>query len=130
MSEAEEADLSGRWCGFFNYPSRLPTTEFDVELRDVSGLLSGLTTEPHFNGTGTILNAVIEGEREGGLVRFRKTYDDFEFTDVVHYEGHLDAAGDEISGEWEIRGHWSGTFLMIRASKTGAKIARKAEEKV
>ena len=131
MSNAARHDLSGRWRGFFNYPNLLPATEFEAELRDVSGLVTGLTTEPHHDGSGAVLHAVLEGSREGSLVRFRKTYDDLDdYRDTVRYEGRIDSGGDEISGEWNIPGVWSGSFLMIRASKAGERASRKIEEKV
>jgi hypothetical protein len=40
------------------------------------------------------------------------------------------AGGDEIEGRWTIPGAWSGTFLMVRASRQSEAIERQASEKV
>src|SRR3546814_6756133 len=47
--------------------------------------------------------------------------------DVVHYDGALHADGIEIEGQWQIAGIWSGTFLMIRATGTGRRLAETEE---
>jgi hypothetical protein len=126
-------DLTGDWTGIFNYPYRLPPTQFEAALRDHGGLISGVTTEPDLmpGGDGSTLQALIEGTREGSLVRFTKTYDDLQLApDVVHYEGQVDPAGDEIAGHWTIPGEWSGTFLMIRAARAEAGETRRTEVEV
>ena len=132
MSDPAE-DLTGEWTGIFNYPYRFPSTQFQASLRDHGGLISGVTIEPDLEpqGDGGTLHAVLEGSREGSLVRFTKTYDDLRHAaDVIHYEGQVDQSGDEIAGHWTIPGMWSGTFLMIRASRTDEKAARRVSEKV
>src|SRR3546814_17044997 len=69
-------------------------------------------------GHGQTLHAVIDGRRKGGSIRFLKMYDEAEGGyDVVHYDGALHADGNEIEGQWQIAGIWSGTFLMIRRSE-------------
>ena len=62
-----EEDLSGHWRGFFNYPSQFPPNEFEADLTDRSGTISGLITQPgeFFYPPGTILQAVVEGESRG-----------------------------------------------------------------
>jgi len=64
---SEEHNLSGRWIGIFNYPELLPPNNFEAVLRDVGGIITGLTKEQDDdpNGTGDILHAVIDGHRGG-----------------------------------------------------------------
>ena len=131
MTAAAEPDLTGGWRGIFNYPRFYPPTEFEAELRETAGLLTGLTSEPHLDGGGAILHATLEGTRRGRQVRFRKTYDDFgDGYASVLYEGRVDPSGDEIAGEWTVPGVWSGTFLMIRASGRSEAAEAKHAEKV
>lgn len=116
MSDAH--DLSGAWAGIFSYPDLLPPTRFEAMLRDHDGAITGETAEPDHECPGQMLYAVLEGKRQGHLVRFTKTYDDLRHAaDVVHYQGAIQADGDEIEGRWEIPGIWSGSFLMIRGSR-------------
>jgi hypothetical protein len=130
MSDEAEYDLSGQWHGIFNYPSQLPPTEFQAELRDLAGLITGTTTEPHFAGGATI-HAMIEGSYEASSIRFRKIYDDFDGDyETVLYEGRIDPSGDEISGRWDVPGAWSGTFLMMRAGRRGESVANRVTEKI
>ena len=129
MSASGPDDLSGRWKGFFNYPDGFETTEFDAELRDLGGAISGETSEPHFEDSGRILYATLQGARVGSNLRFHKTYDELDLHyHMVVYEGRIDPSGDEISGEWTVPGIWSGTFLMIRASGRAEGIERRVEE--
>jgi len=134
MSEAAaEHDLSGQWSGFYNYPIDRPPTPFEVELRDNGGLLSGVVSEPGDTraSRGMTLHAVLEGQREGATVRFAKHYDYLPRAHyVVDYHGQIAPGGDEIEGEWSIRGAWSGTFLMIRGSRQEDAVTRKVSEKV
>jgi len=124
-------DLTGRWKGIFNYPRLYPPTEFDAELRDVGGAISGITTEPHFDGGGAVIHATLEGSRDGARVRFRKIYDDLDDEyRTVAYDGHVDPSGDEISGQWTVPGVWSGTFLMVRAAGKEEAEARRVSEEV
>lgn len=128
-----EHDLTGRWTGIFNYPSSDPPNSFEAELRDSGGLLTGLTTEldDHPYGPGEILHAVIDGRREGSVVRFNKRYDDFDLMpDLVHYDGFIHPGGDEIEGQWEIEGFWSGTFMMVRRGGSGEEVAEMVSETI
>ena len=124
-------DLSGDWIGFYNYDFPCPPTRFDATLRDSGGFITGLTTET-FEGPdrlGTELQAVIEGQREGVILRFTKTYDDFELLpDSVAYEGTIQPGGDEIEGSWSIEGDGAGSFMMVRARKEAAAEERRVEE--
>ena len=127
----DEEDLTGTWHGFFQYPAQFPPNEFKAELADISGTISGLITQPgeFFYPPGTVLQSVVEGQREGREVRFIKIYDDLE-RPTPHYRGTILPGGDEVQGEWTIPGDWSGTFFMIRG--TGAKAAeeKKVSEEV
>ena len=128
-----DLDLSGDWAGFFNYPSARPAVNFEAVLRDVDGRLTGTSTEISDMPTsfGALLHAVLDGQREGSSVSFLKMYEDAdEEYDVVRYTGTVDAGGDEIAGQWEIPGVWSGTFLMIRAAGAAETIEREVTEEV
>ncbi len=130
MSGGEE-DLSGHWAGIFNYPSLFPPNNFEAELRDAAGLVTGLITQPRevFDIPGPSRQAVIEGQRTGSQLDFIKIYDDLD-RPTVHYSGTIQPGGDEIEGIWTIPGDWSGTFLMVRARREEAAEERKLEEKV
>jgi hypothetical protein len=122
-------DLSGRWTGMFNYPGPFPPVGFEAELRDDGGSISGTIFEADENphGTGETLHSIVEGSRQGSAVTFSKMYEDAErMPEPVFYSGTIQPDGNEISGRWEIPGHWSGTFLMVR--NPGA--AEAAEEQV
>ena len=114
MTEAT-LDLTGRWHGIFNYPDGSPPNEFDAELREATGLITGETREPS-DGIDDVAReqcAFLEGTRSGHAVRFVKRYDELH-RDAVYYDGTLDDDAKEIAGRWTIQGVWSGTFLMIR----------------
>jgi len=132
MSGGVEVDLSGHWMGLFNFPHSLPPGPFEAEIRDLAGAITGVTTEPgcNYDPPGTILDATIEGRREGSVLTFQKTYADELRPDVVFYHGVISPGGEEIEGEWTIPGEWSGTFLMIRASGAKAAEERRVSEKV
>ncbi|HST36696.1 MAG TPA: hypothetical protein VLK25_08720 [Allosphingosinicella sp.] len=130
MSGGEE-DLTGTWHGFFHYPDQFPPNEFQAELNDIGGTISGLITQPgeFFYPPGTILQAVVEGQREGSEVSFIKIYDDLE-RPTPHYRGSILPGGDEVQGEWTIPGDWSGTFFMIRGAGAKAGEEKKVSEEV
>ena len=130
---SEEVNLSGAWKGIFAYPRSLPPNQFDAELRDHGGILTGETFEqgntPRTRGQP--LHAMIEGNRNGCHVHFVKRYDAFRRAATpVFYSGRLSEDGSEISGIWEIPKHWAGTFLMVRARSKGAGAERKIAETV
>lgn len=111
-------DLTGRWEGIFNYPRQLPPTGYVAVLVERGGVLTGEIEEVGDGPEhGTPLIALVEGERVGISVRFRKRYADPSRAHyTVRYDGTLSAEGDEITGEWTIPGIWSGTFIMVRAA--------------
>lgn len=130
---SEEHDLTGRWIGIFNYPEQLPPNSFEAELRDVGGVITGLTRERDDDpfGTGEILHAVIEGHRSGTTVTFNKVYDLLEPEAVViFYEGSIQPGGDEIEGRWHRADLWSGTFLMVRQGKAKDAAEREVGEEI
>lgn len=127
MNGPADLDLSGRWTGMFNYPGPFPPVGFEAELRDQGGSVTGMITEPDesSDGAGT-LHSIVDGSHEGGAVSFTKIYEDEErMPEPVFYNGAVQPDGNEISGHWEITGHWSGTFLMVR----NPGVAEAAEEK-
>jgi len=128
VTEASSHDLSGSWTGLFNYPSLLPTTHFQAVLKDAGGLVTGLTTEEgeslHIDG---IVHATIEGRHDGIVLHFTKIYDDLAHAGhPIDYEGTITEGGDEISGRWDIKGVWSGTFLMVRNPGQEEAVEREA----
>lgn len=130
---ADDTNLTGRWKGIFHYPRGLPPGQFDAELVEHAGTLTGETFEVSTNPRrlGQQEHAMIDGVRTGSLVRFIKHYDAFRRVRTpVHYDGTVSADGTEISGTWTIPGQWSGAFLMIRATPTGAEAERKVAEPV
>ena len=131
MSGEGGFDLSGRWSGIFSYPSLFPPNNFEAEIRDSGGLVTGVITQPRefFEPSGPPRQAVIEGRREGDSLTFVKYYDDLD-RPTPHYHGRIQAGGDEVNGEWTIPGDWSGTFIMIREGREEAKEERRVGEEV
>ena len=133
MMSAGKQDLSGRWSGIFSYPRLLPPTPFDADLRDHLGALLGETFEygAGRRTKGRPMHGMIEGQRSGDVVSFVKTYDDLgRLHTPVYYSGRLNADGTEISGTWEIPGHWSGNFLMMRAKADSVVMERELAQPV
>ena len=131
MSGEDEYDLTGEWSGIYNYPARYPPNAFEASIRDSGGIITGVIRQPgeFFEAPGTLQHAVIEGTREGSLVRWVKIYDDLSRA-TPHYEGTIQPGGDEIEGRWHIPGDWSGTFLMMRRSREEAAEERVADEEI
>ena len=129
MSGDGDIDLSGQWSGIYNYPAHYPPNMFEATIRDSGGLVTGIISQPgeFFEPVGTVQQAIIDGSRDGNSLRFVKIYDDLS-RPTPHYQGVIQPGGDEIAGEWTIPGDWSGTFLMIRGSRTSEELARKIEE--
>ena len=132
MSGGEgEYDLSGHWIGMFSYPAEFPPNNFEAELRDSGGLVTGLITQPReiFDLPGPPRQAVIEGQRTGSQLSFVKFYDDLD-RPTVHYRGEIQPGGDDIDGAWTIPGDWSGTFMMVRARSEAAAAEAKVGDEV
>jgi hypothetical protein len=122
----DELDLSGLWRGFFNYPTAQPPVAFTATLTDAGGVLSGATEETGQVGmaAGLTITATLQGRRSNMSVTWLKIYDgDFRHYDTVHYAGDISEDGLEIEGRWTVAGHWSGTFLMIRAGGVEKSVA-------
>lgn len=130
MSGAGFPDLTGRWLGRFDYPSGYPPVSFEADLAEEAGLLAGQTEEPNGfrDDMGPLLQAVIEGHRSGGMVRFVKRYLGFSQGDDPVYEGTADAALTRISGTWFFVGKpgWSGRFVMMRKPLAADRAMRRA----
>lgn len=125
MSGQDEApdDLTGVWHGRYTYPFDLmPPTAFTATLIESGGSLGGTTHESTGSGGR---NAVLDGVREGGSVRFVKVYApaSAEYQDVI-YSGALSSDRTEIEGEWTVPGVWQGKFLMIRTRGTAKSATR------
>jgi hypothetical protein len=124
-------DLTGVWDGTYIQPSTGMVT-FLATLIDSGGALGGSVTEPCMTRSCPISthNASISGQRSGSTVSFVKRYEPPGYGyDKVFYEGAVNADATEISGRWRLPGATlSGTFLMVRSSKTAETIA--AEQQV
>jgi hypothetical protein len=131
MSGEGEYDLTGEWSGIYNYPRLYPPNAFEASIRDAGGVITGVIRQPgeFFEPAGTHQHAVIEGTRQGSLVRWVKIYDDLNRA-PPRYEGRIQPGGDEIEGEWHHPGDWSGTFLMVRSRKELAGEEREVGEEV
>jgi hypothetical protein len=128
-----EADLSGRWHGFYSYGGHAHACPFEAELRDHGGELVGVCFEIAAFGptSGSSLTAQLEGRRNGSAVDFAKTYDEVALAGYsIHYAGTLAEGGNEIEGTWTIPGEHSGTFLMVREGAAEAEEERRAAEEV
>ena len=127
-----DTDLSGDWIGIYNYPALHAPVRFQAVIRDADGWISGTTSEEdEVIRPGVILTATIDGRREAGTVTFVKAYDDAGLVpDIIRYSGRIEPGGGEISGEWEIPGIWSGTFLMMREGGAEEEVERLAVEEI
>jgi hypothetical protein len=117
----------------FNYPGPFPPVSFEAELRDDGGSITGTVFEPEENPTRieATLHAIVEGARQGSMLTFTKIYEDAErMPEPVFYSGTIQPDGNEVSGRWDIPGHWSGTFLMIRNSGVAEVAEAEAGEEV
>jgi hypothetical protein len=122
-----DPDLNGVWLGIFNYPGDLPATSYRATLTDTGGRLGGTIEEiDAVVVVGRRLTAAIDGTRTGRSVRFTKFYAaPSEEYDIVEYHGTVNADGDEITGRWEVRDAWSGSFIMTRPGS----VANEAEQR-
>jgi hypothetical protein len=122
-------DLTGVWDGTYIQPS-VGMVTFLTTLIDSGGALGGSVTEPCMTSRCPVSthNASISGHRSGSAVSFVKTYEPPGYGyDKVFYEGAVNADATEISGRWRLPGApLSGTFLMVRSTRTAETIA--AEE--
>ena len=133
MNAEANFDLTGHWTGMFNYPGPFPPVGFEAELRDVGGSIAGTVSEPDEDPSGNVgtLWATVEGARQGSAVTFTKMYEDAErMPEPVFYSGTIQPDGNEVSGRWEIPGHWSGTFLMVRNPGAAEAVEEEAAEEV
>jgi len=129
MSGEGDYDLTGEWSGIYSYPARYPPNSFEASIRDSGGIITGVTRQPGELFERSAQHAVIEGRREGSLVRWVKIYDNLDRA-TPHYEGTVLSGGDEIEGTWHIPGNWSGTFMMMRRRKEEAGETRKVSEEI
>jgi hypothetical protein len=127
-------DLTGVWNGTFVQP-QVGMVTFLATLIDSGGALGGNVTEPCIMPgclVGGTHNASIAGHRSGSAVSFIKRYEPSRCGyDTVTYEGVVNADATEIDGRWRLPG-LSGTFLMVRSTKSAEAVAteEKAKEPV
>ena len=109
-------NVTGFWTGsYWHYQHGQPAVPFLANLDDKAGRLSGSISEPDlYLKTGTRLEALLIGYREGKRVTFAKAYDGAgPFAHRVDYTGSLSDDGKTISGSWYLSGEW-GAFQMSR----------------
>ena len=125
-------NLTGVWDGTFVQP-QVGMVTFLATLIESGGALGGNVTEPCTvpGCPSSIHNASIAGHRSGGSVSFVKTYEPPGYGyEKVFYEGVVNADATEISGRWRLpRAALSGTFLMVRSTKTAQSIATEEQTK-
>jgi len=123
-------DMSGLWEGRYLYPGGGPAVDFDAEIGDKSGALSGVITEPNtFDlNAGPLLTSVLAGQVNGGSVAFTKTYvGEGNAQHSVRYAGTLLDDKTRITGSWKI-GFFTGPFEMTRLSGRESRV-KDTEEK-
>src|SRR5438445_6372993 len=102
-------------------------------LIESSGALGGNVTEPCIipGCPLSIHNASIAGHRSGSAVSFVKRYEPPGYGyDTVSYEGLVNAEATEIDGRWRLPGTaLSGSFLMVRSTKTAEAVATEEQAK-
>jgi hypothetical protein len=122
-------NVTGNWRGVFSYPDAVTPIDFDAQLHESDGAISGVVHEMDDDGRGLMhFTALIEGKRQTRDIDFRKTYDDMEPICIVDYVGKLDPDGLLIAGEWvRLDNLMSGSFAMQRQSKQAQAIERELE---
>ena len=125
-------DLTGVWDGTYIQP-QVGMVTFLATLIDSGGALGGSVIEPCMTSGCPVSthNASIAGHRSGNAVSFVKTYEPQGYGyDKVSYEGVVNADATEISGRWRLpRAALSGTFLMVRSTRTAQSIATEEQAK-
>ena len=118
-------DLTGVWDGTYIQPS-VGMVTFLATLIETGGSLGGSVTEPCMTPSCPVSthNASIAGQRSGSAVSFVKRYEPPGYGyDKVFYEGAVNADATEVSGRWRLPGvNLSGTFLMVRSTKTAEAV--------
>lgn len=119
-------NLTGVWDGTY-VQSQVGMVTFLATLIDSGGALGGNVTEPCVRPgclVGGTHNASIAGHRSGSAVSFVKRYEPSGCGyDTVFYEGMVNAEATEIDGSWRLPGTaLSGTFLMVRSTKTAEAV--------
>lgn len=114
------ADATGIWQGSYAYRDGRGSVNFEWNLKDVNGVISGRSSEPNtMSKSGSTLGARLSGTRSGDTVRLTKQYDGSGGQDhSVQYEGRLQ--GDTLSGTWATGGI-SGTF-QVRNTRSAIHI--------
>jgi hypothetical protein len=125
-------DLTGTWDGTFVQP-RVGMVTFVATLIESGGALGGSVTEPCLTPGCPLSthNASIAGHRSGSAVSFVKRYEPPGYGyDTVSYEGQVNAEATEIDGRWRLPGGTlSGTFLMVRSTKTAQSVEKEEQAK-
>ncbi|ANW04050.1 hypothetical protein [Bradyrhizobium icense] len=124
--------LTGVWHGTYVQP-QVGMVTFLATLIESGGALGGNVTEPCIMRDCPLRthNASIAGHRSGSAVSFVKRYEPSGCGyDTVFYEGLVNAEVTEIDGRWRLPGTTlSGTFLMVRSTKTAEAIATEKRAK-
>lgn len=119
-------NLTGVWDGTYVQP-QVGMVTFLATLIESGGALGGNVTEPCIMPGCPLSthNASIAGHRSGNAVLFVKRYEPPGYGySTVSYEGVVNAEATEIDGRWRLPGTaLSGTFLMVRSTKSAQSIA-------
>ena len=125
-------NLTGVWDGTYVQP-RVGMVTFLATLIDSGGALGGNVTEPCATPGCPLSthNASIAGQRSGSAVSFVKRYEPPGYGyNTVFYEGVVNAEATEIDGRWRLPDNsLSGTFLMVRATRTAESVASEEQTK-
>ena len=125
-------NLTGVWDGTYVQP-RVGMVTFLATLIDSGGALGGNVTEPCATPGCPLSthNASIAGQRSGSAVSFVKRYEPPGYGyNTVFYEGAVNAEATEIDGRWRLPDNsLSGTFLMVRATRTAESVASEEQTK-
>jgi hypothetical protein len=113
------SSLTGSWSGAFRYPGdAMPETVFNAQIEEnEAGAFVGSVQEPNIirPNLGAVVDATLEGAREGSALNFIKYYSgNGGMGHLVTYEGAVDSNFQRIEGTWTVPGSWSGTFFMER----------------
>ena len=111
------SNLTGHWLGV--YWQHGQPTEFDMEVTDLGGVISGVIQDQGPLG----LRATFSGDHSDCAIRFEKKY--LYLRCYIDYQGNVSSNGLAMSGQWSIRSDsgvgWSDRGLW-QAEKTGRSI--------
>ena len=122
----DKRDVTGVWYGRYEAGHWDEKNGFIAVIEEMGGAVTGVVTERDDDGIRT-RRAMVNGRRDGALVRFVKQYDgSCGFSHAVNYSGRIDDEGCEIGGAWTVPGGW-GRFVMEREKFDAAELEAEEE---